>query len=283
MKRCPNCNFPNIDSDCSCFKCGSLLAEELANDPLPAPAPSQTSTAPSTKPSTMATPPEPEPNSSTSQEQVASTKSPSTVQRQKTPSRAIPSVAGDELVVKPNPVFDSNTNIIDFIHTPTHVTSKASQDPVNDSTNDSANDLTSPATGQAPTPEVPTPEATTTDEAAATVVPFPTTPVPCLTTSPPRPGTPARITPKYKSLSCLKVWSRILGILFGLTWIGCGACALLYVQGFLGIGICLGLAGFGILNFFLGFGIAAIFEWMNDVECNQRKEIELMSHVYHKI
>ncbi|MDA3733246.1 hypothetical protein PBV87_17345 [Niameybacter massiliensis] len=356
MKRCPNCNFPNIDSDRNCFKCGSLLPTDSSHQTNPAietkeanqSTESNTTTENVDKLSDTTTTEEATPSTPTSKAtQKTKVKKQATRSKESTTSEITKSdkastdkeiakndkvptnkeaikddnsstskettkddspsinreitndnkistnknvskdatstekgefhilkakIESDELIPQPNPVFDSNTNITDFIRKPTQSDEPSSFD-------DAIVSTTNTNHGQASSKDA----TLANQEVAATGVPLPTTPVPSLTTSPPRPGTPVRITPKYGSLARLKVISKILGVLFGLALFAGGGLTLYAGQNMLSLIICVGLVGLGILNMFLGFVIGATLEWLNDVECNQRKQIELISHVYHKI
>lgn len=275
MKRCPNCNFPNIDADNVCFKCGTALLEE---SPIPETLSSQTDemtqaeeTIP-TNQSSQANQPShfDEPiqtlhyDQPTQESQTLHTNQPTQLNQPKIKGNV------DDLVVKPNPVFDTNTNISAFIHKPTgtaEVNSKAT------------------ATMSKPmsSPKVPLTKSNVTSEVAATSMPLPTMPVPPLATSSPSLPTPARILPKYKSLARLKILSTLMGLLFGLALIAVGVLLIFVYPGLLGVASCIGFVGIGLLSIFLGFVLSAVLGWLNDVECNQRKQIELINHVYHKI
>ena len=260
MKRCPNCNFPNIDADNVCFKCGTALLEE---SPIPETLSSQTDEATQAE--------ETIPTNQSSQADRPSQES-QTLHANQLDQLNQPKIKGnvDDLLVKPNPVFDTNANISAFIHKPTgtaEVNSKA----------------TATMSKPMPSPKVPLTKSNVTSEVAATSIPLPTMPVPPLATSSPSLPTPARILPKYKSLARLKILSTLMGLLFGLALIAVGVLLIFVYPGLLGVASCIGFVGIGLLSIFLGFVLSAVLGWLNDVECNQRKQIELINHVYHKI
>ena len=272
MKRCSNCNFPNIDSDSICFKCGTALLEEsptldelLAAQPNEPPQvdpilhPSQLTPANQTLPSDEAT-------------QINQTLHPSQPTQASQANQVKNKGNLDDLVVKPNPIFDANTNISDFIHKPTEVTEIHSNPKVTPS-------ISKPLTS----PKVPHINNNASSEVAATSIPLPTMPVPPLATSSPTLPTPARIVPKYKSLARLKVLSILTGILFGLALIAVGILLVFVYPGLLGVAICIGFSSLGVICMFLGFVLSALLGWLNDVECNQRKQVELINHIYHKL
>lgn len=300
MKRCPNCNFPNIDSDRICFKCGTALLEEAPtletlsnqtdettqdeetahtnsssqdgqsshlNEPI------QTSQ-PTHFDSFLHTNQTLNHGQSTGENQALHTDLPSQLNPTlHTSQPSQPKIKGntDDLVVKPNPVFDTNTNISAFIHKPTDTTG--------------VNPKTTPTMSSRPipSPKVSPTNNKATSEVAATSIPLPTMPAPPLATSSPSLPTPARILPKYKSLARLKTLSTLMGILFGLALIAVGVLFIFVYPGLLGVASCIGFAGMGLISIFLGFVLSAVLGWLNDVECNQRKQIELINHVYHKI
>lgn len=263
MKRCPNCNFPNIDSDRICFKCGAALLEEI---PAAEALSNQTDTTTQTKEAIHTDP-------SFQDIQTVYIEPPSPYN----PTLHISSSDEpkikrntDDLVAKPNPVFDANANISAFIHKPTDTTEADSK-------------TTTTKSKPLPSSPVASTTHTATSEVAATSMPQPTIPAPPLVTSSPSLPTPARILPKYKSLACLKTLSILMGLLFGLALIATGVLLIFVYPGLLGVASCIGFVGMGLISIFLGFVLSAVLGWLNDVECNQRKQIELINHIYHKI
>lgn len=196
MKRCPNCQFPNIDSDLNCFKCGTSLPDEKTEE----------------------------------SDQLESNSSSTT--------------------------FDAKTNITTFIHTPT-------EEP-----------HTEPQEALAKTKE----ETCVTSE-----VPLSDELPPPLTTKAPTLPTPTRILPKYKSLPRLSTASKLLGLVLGLVFIFLSVGFLLLFPSIFSIALCILGICFGTVHMLMGFIIAAGLDWLNDVECNQRKQQELMNHIYHKL
>lgn len=288
MKRCPNCNFPNIDSDRICFKCGTALLEETPTletlssqtdektqdeETIHLDEPIQTSQ-PTHFDSFLHTNQTLNQDQSTGENQALHPDPPNQLNPTLHTNQLIqPKIKGntDDLVVKPNPVFDTNTNISAFIHKPTDTTE--------------VNPKTTPTMSNRPipSPKVSPTNNKATSEVAATSIPLPTMPAPPLATSSPSLPTPARILPKYKSLARLKTLSTLMGILFGLALIAVGVLLIFVYPGLLGVASCIGFAGIGLISIFLGFVLSAVLGWLNDVECNQRKQIELINHVYHKI
>lgn len=193
MKRCPNCNFPNIDSDPNCFKCGTLLPDEEA-------------------------------------EASIDTDSASN--------------------------FNTDTNVTAFIHTPT--------------------EDTHPKLEQMAT-------ETEREICTTTEMSLPEMPVPPLTSQAPTLPTPSRILPKYKSLTRLAVATKLIGLVLGLIFILLSTCCLLLFPSIFSIALCILGIGFGIVHILTGFVIAALLSWLNDAECNQRKQLELINHIYHKL
>lgn len=246
MKRCPSCNFPNIDSDRTCFKCGTLLPAQISVEPS-SEAPSTVSAEVSPEP----TQPAPVPSKPISPAPLPTTPS-------SAPNEEEQASSSDELRPKSNPVFDSGANVSNFIHTPT----------------------------KAPLPKTPEvlPSTKAVKEACATSdIPLPQAPPEPPTTSTPTLGAPARIIPKYKSFNTLSLFFKVLGIFLGLLLITLGTCVMLTFPNILGIIVLVTCIIFGIINMILGFVIAAVLGWLNDAECNQRKQIELLGHIYHKI
>lgn len=149
----------------------------------------------------------------------------------------------------PTPSFDSNTNVIQFIRTPS----------------------------EAPLP--------TADEeiCAASDITLPQMPPPIPITTAPVLKTPSRILPRYKVFNVLSVIAKVTGILFGLLLIFLGVGSLLTFSNILGVISLILCISFGIISIILAFTFSALLGWLTDIECNQRKQIELINHLYHKI
>ena len=211
MKRCPNCEFPNTDSDVHCFKCGTVLPEEKPIEKV-----------------------------EEKEEKVEETGS---IQ---------------EPLEFEAPTFNAQENITTFIHTPT--------------------EAPSPEPEPETVPPLAQEETCVTSEMPVSEQTPPPVTRPTLTLPP-----PTRILPKYKWLPRFGLASKILGVIMGLVFI------------FLSIGfflvlpsiftLALGLVGvcFGLLHCFMGFVLAAVLNWLNDAECNQRRQQEILHHIYHKL
>ena len=216
MKRCPNCEFPNTDSDVQCFKCGTALPEA--------------------EPITKGVEQEDQPETS-----------------QPTPEPTV----GDTLVGD-TPTFNAQENITTFIHTPTEA-------PPVEPKLEPLSTLTQEET--CVTSDLPTPEPTPTPVTRPT------------RTLPP----PTRILPKYKWLPRLGLISKILSILIGLVSMSLGIGAFLMFPSI--FTLALGLIGLcvGLFHWFIGFALAALLNWLNDTECNQRRQQEILTHIYHHL
>ena len=201
MKRCPNCQFPNIDSDLNCFKCGTSLPDEKTEE---------------------------------------------SDQLELDPSELDPS----------STTFDAQTNATTFIHTPIEDSHTEPQEAIAQTTGEAC--ITS--------------ETSLLDELP-----------PPLATKGPTSSTLTRILPKYKSLHRLGMASKLLGLVLGLVFILLSVGFLLLFPSIFSIALCILGICFGTINMLMGFIIAAVLDWLNDVECNQRKQQELMNHIYHKL
>ena len=272
MKRCSNCNFPNTDSDEVCFKCGTTLLKE---PPIPETLSTLTDVPPQIDRSTL-TAPTPHPVQAPKMNQPLQASQSNPVNQPLQSSQPAPTTqpkvkeTTEDLIAKPNPVFDTHTNISDFIHTPTGTTS---EHPKSSSTTPKVSSSSQSASTN----------NKASSEVAATSIPLPHVPVPPLATSSPSLPKPARILPKYKSLSCLKTLSKLIGRVVGLALFARGVLMIILYPGLVGVISCIGLVALSLLFIFLGFVLSAILSWLNDVECNQRKQIELINHIYHKI
>lgn len=204
MKRCPGCKFPNVDSDLTCFKCGTPLPEETLIE--------------------FAASPTDEEGQASSNEDLSTT-----------------------------PLFDSGSNVINFIRTPTEVPLPISDEEVS-------------ATSIISFPQIPPLTPTPTPKAAA-----------------PSLGTPARIIPKYKVFNVLSLIAKITGVFFGILLMFLGIGILLTFSNILGVTALVLCVSSGVITLLLSFTIAAVLGWLGDVECNQRKQTELMHHIYHKL
>lgn len=295
MKRCLTCNFINIDSDDICFECGATLLEDLPE--------SQTleSTKETPKPTSSSSdelvlpyaplengePLQPtksieqsiSPKSNPTKELLASLK----VDPSKEPSSSAKAALSSDmpnaqlkedvtnLFTRPHTDFDTSTNISAFIHRPTFSTPPSSTEGASTRTESGSKGATSL-------------EDSAASEAAATSMPFTSFSSSSFTSAPlPSLSKPARIIPKYKSLKCLKVLSELFGTLFGLALIAVGVLLIFVYPGLLGVASCIGFVGMGVLSIFLGFVLSSMLVWLNDVECNQRKQIELVNYIYHKM
>lgn len=212
MKRCPGCKFPNVDSDVKCFKCGTPLPEETLVEFAPSIS-DEEGQASSNENLSVESKPEPDPTT---------------------------------------PLFDSGSNVINFIRTPTEVPLPISDEEVS-------------ATSTIPFPQIPPP------------------PTPAPKTSAPSPKAPARIIPKYKVFNVLSLISKITGVCFGILLILLGVGILLTFPNILGVTALVLCVSSGIITLLLSFTIAAVLGWLGDVECNQRKQTELIHHIYHKL
>lgn len=110
----------------------------------------------------------------------------------------------------------------------------------------------------------------------------PTIPLPEPDTAPPKPKIATRITPKYDNLRWLSIFIRIVGILQSLFFIILGILGFLSMKGLLGILALSGCILMALLSILMAFSFSIFLTWLNDVECNQRRQIELIHHLYHK-
>lgn len=198
MKRCPNCDFPNIDTDRACFKCNAAL------------------------------------------DSVTSTES----NKESEVKVSYPTEEEETLLIYGNTVPYTNTALEDL----------------------------------RTTAEVQSPIKSTSVSKSATdyITPPPTTPEPS-------PTTPTRIIPKYRSFSIFTGLLRILSCIQGAIFIILGVLFLLWSKSLIGIVGLMIMATLGISSILIGFILSYILTWFSDVECNQRKQLELLNHIFHKI
>lgn len=106
---------------------------------------------------------------------------------------------------------------------------------------------------------------------------------PTPSTRPPRQTTPTRIIPKYASFSLLTTLLRLLSSIQGLLFIILGVMSALTLKNTVGILILVVALLLGVASILIGFTLSYLLVWFNDVECNQRKQLELLTHIFHKI
>lgn len=107
--------------------------------------------------------------------------------------------------------------------------------------------------------------------------------VPPLTTTPPKLKTPARITPKYKAFTILSVILKIFSPLQGIAIIVIGCLFATLMTPLSATCTIILSVILGLTTTIIGLLFAYALTWMGDVECNQRKELELLNHLYHMI
>lgn len=218
MKRCPNCAFPNIDTDRICFKCNTPL------DTTPITSSVQTLVS----------------------QEIQAAEAQATV----TNAEALDDLTPKSTMPQPIPFPKSATQ-------PTFVPYKH----VVSSLEVSSTSISEETCNSHHTP---------TDEVAPP------------TTTPPRSTTPTRILPKYKHFATLRVLLILLGCIQGIGFIGGGIILLLTATSETTMVLSFILMLLGLSSAIVSIILSFLFTWLNDVECNQRKQIELLNHLYHK-
>lgn len=246
MKRCPSCSFPNKDTDRTCFKCNALLDPDTMLEPV------------------STTPP---PLSSTNPMQFfAKTSKRSTLSTKKNVSATSPTPQPTTLPTpEPTP---------ELLEAPT--------------TEEVAATLTTetftPYTHVVSSPDISLAEVPASDE----LLSQPTTAVPPISTPEPKLLKAARILPKYKSFQAIKTMLIVIGCLQTLSILSVGISTLLYIQAYIGLTAFINVAIIGTLIIVISCIVActtlafSLLSWANDTECNQRKQLELLNHLYHK-